>query len=1193
MAPQAAKPLSQKLQRVDERLCVVDGRGNRSVADYIGLAGTKMSLKILRSVRRAISRQRDYSSFDFAYYLICNPDVMASGVNPLTHFLRHGWKEGRNPNGVAKTLLAQMKIGVHYRDTRGGRKILDILDIKGSHFAAPTRAKWRTEVAGYGGLAPEASVFLLNSITIQETDEQSVRSALATLAMSLEDAIDYTARFGSSQGLSRCQWQMINELNGDHQERDQKKSNPIADDSSLNGANGPTLQGIETAWSGFMAYKSVIGDIKSRLHINIRMLLPQEKPDISVVVPVYDVDIKWLDHMIASVRSQTHGNWELILVDDRSNHEIIRDRLVQFACEDARIRTFFREINGGISKATNDAIAIARADFIAFLDCDDVITIDALEKMWTAIRENGYPDALYSDEFKIGMNSEPFDLFAKPQWSNFMLVNYMYTGHFSVIKKSLLVELEKLRSEYDFSQDYDLMLRVAEKTNQIVHVPHFLYGWRVVEGSSSAGGKPYARLSNIAALQAASDRRGWNATAVALPTANKLVFKRDAYPRISIVVPSDSIDNIRSTINSIYLRTSYPNFEIVVVCKSAIRGRIATTIRGDRLLWVDYDKKFNFSEKCNLGAAASTGDVLIFYNDDVRIKSDDWIGGLIDYLYLDNVGAVGPKLLYENETIQHAGMVTGVRGLVGTAFHALPGNTGLYFNFAQCVRNVSVLSGALLAVRREVFLEVSGFDAVNVPIKHSDVDLCLRISDLGYDLVYTPYVSMTHIGHLSLRDDECHDFNNFNRQFREKSDIYILKTFGDKIASDPYFTKTMRDLVYRDSPEPFQVFAQRCESRRSSRDILLVSHDLSASGAPRVLCEIAELLWQAGNYVVVVSPTDGPLCERLKRQRIPVIIDSLAKCSPDWLANFAYDFDHILVNTIEMWQIVAKLRSNSNILWYLHEGEYIDEMASRHPECAELLRSSPRVAAVSPHTARFLEKYGCACDLLETGRDPIRNDGTMCYESDVVRFAMFGSYELRKGQDIAAEAVTKISNEFPRKIELHIFGRMHDPQYRRELGRLYDGHKNIKLHDALPQAEYEKKMAEFDAIILSSRDDPLPLVAMDAMALGKPLIISSTTGTSHYLTHNCSALIAEQNSSQEISQLIMDLAASQDLRRKIGEGGHLIYQQYFTRRHFEGRLSRVFGVGLEDQGPQDLEEFTMPDGAQTAALTVDLATSCP
>ncbi len=550
--------------------------------------------------------------------------------------------------------------------------------------------------------------------------------------------------------------------------------------------------------------------------------------------------------MIASVRSQTHGNWELILVDDRSNHEIIRDRLVQFACEDARIRTFFREINGGISKATNDAIAIARADFIAFLDCDDVITIDALEKMWTAIRENGYPDALYSDEFKIGMNSEPFDLFAKPQWSNFMLVNYMYTGHFSVIKKSLLVELEKLRSEYDFSQDYDLMLRVAEKTNQIVHVPHFLYGWRVVEGSSSAGGKPYARLSNIAALQAASDRRGWNATAVALPTANKLVFKRDAYPRISIVVPSDSIDNIRSTINSIYLRTSYPNFEIVVVCKSAIRGRIATTIRGDRLLWVDYDKKFNFSEKCNLGAAASTGDVLIFYNDDVRIKSDDWIGGLIDYLYLDNVGAVGPKLLYENETIQHAGMVTGVRGLVGTAFHALPGNTGLYFNFAQCVRNVSVLSGALLAVRREVFLEVSGFDAVNVPIKHSDVDLCLRISDLGYDLVYTPYVSMTHIGHLSLRDDECHDFNNFNRQFREKSDIYILKTFGDKIASDPYFTKTMRDLVYRDSPEPFQVFAQRCESRRSSRDILLVSHDLSASGAPRVLCEIAELLGRPG-----------------------------------------------------------------------------------------------------------------------------------------------------------------------------------------------------------------------------------------------------------------------------------------------------------------------------------------------------------
>lgn len=611
------------------------------------------------------------------------------------------------------------------------------------------------------------------------------------------------------------------------------------------------------------------------------------------------------------------------------------------------------------------------------------------------------------------------------------------------------------------------------------------------------------------------------------------------------------------------------------------------------MTWVDFDKQFNFSEKCNLGAAIATGESIIFFNDDVRVRSHDWIDGLIDYLTLDNVAAVGPKLLYEDETIQHAGMVTGVRGLIGTAFHALPEKTNFHFNLAQCVRNVSALSGALLAVKREVFLEASGFDALNTPIKHSDVDLCLRFTDLGYNLVYTPHVTMTHIGHLSLRDDKYYDFHSAERRFKDKSDIYILKKFGDKIASDPFFPASMRGLVYRDSPEPFQIFAQRCKNiQRFKRDILLVSHDLSASGAPRVLCEIAELLWQAGNYVVVVSPTDGPLCERLKGWGIPVLIDSLAKQSPDWLANFANDFDNILVNTIEMWKIVAKTCGNKNLLWYLHEGEYIEEMATRHPECAELLRSSPRVAAVSPHTARFLEKYGCACKLLETGLDPIQGERVMYFERDVVRFAMFGSYELRKGQDIAAEAMTRISDDFPKKIELHIFGRTHDSHYRSELGRLYGAHGNIKFRDALPQAEYEKMMAEFDAIIVSSRDDPLPLVAIDAMSLGKPLIISSSTGTSHYLTHNCSALIAEQNSSEEISRLIMDLAASSDMRSKIGQGGRLIYQKYFTRGHFKDRFNKVFGVKLENQELLSLEERTTVVEGETASLAVNIATSC-
>lgn len=1123
-----------------------------------------MNSRIIKLVGDVFDDQKDYKSFNFAYYLSCNPDVSASGVNPLRHYLRHGWREGRNPNNVAKSLLAQIKIGIDYRDKRGGKKILRLLDSKGSHFAAPTHPKWRAEIAHYDGLSPEASVFVSNCLKIESTDEQAVHYALANLQMSLDDAIEYMARFGNGFEMVRHQRELLVERGVARQEQRQPDPFSLALGSSPSTADHSSAEYSEPNLLKDMRYKAVVSDIKNRLQAVIAPSEPIGRPDLSVIVPVYDVDVTWLDQMVASVRGQTYKAWELILVDDRSTREILRDRLIQFSSEDPRIKTFFRKVNGGISAATNDAIAMAAADYVAFLDCDDILTCDALEKIWAAIKVNGYPDVIYSDEFKVDMSNEPFDLFAKPEWSYFTLTNSMYTGHLSVISKSFLSKMGGLRSEFDFSQDYDLMLRASEQTDRILHVPHYLYGWRVIEGSGSAGGKPYARLSNIAALQDAAIRRGWNATAVGLPTANKLVFRSDRSTMVSIIVPSDNIDNIKQSIYSIFLGTEYENYEIVVVTKTVISERISRSITDRRVKWIAYDMPFNFSAKCNAGAEAADGKYLIFFNDDVRIISEDWLDGLINFAQLDRVGAVSPKLIYEHGRIQHAGMVTGVRGLIGTAFHWLPSDTVAYFNFAQCVRNVSVLSGALLAMRRDLFLKIGGFDAENAPIKHSDVDLCLRILEHGYDLVYTPHVELTHIGHLSLQHDAANDFHSTDRTTKNKADIYLLKRFGERIAKDPFFTEKMRDLLYADSPEPFQIFAGAQRLHWNKQDILLISHDLSASGAPRVLCELAETLWQAGHYVVVVSPTDGPLRHRLSAKGITVIIDSLAKSSPSWLASFAYDFDQTIVNTIVMWRVVAETKVRSDVLWYIHEGEYIDEVARRYPACKSLLRSSPRVAVVSRHAANYVEKYNCCCDLLEIGLDRLEGDARCEIGERSVKFAMFGSYEPRKGQDIATDAFAIASRKPDLDIQLHMYGRPHDMHFRNELEVICAGVKGVRMYPELSQEEYENKISGYDVIVVTSRDDSLSLVALAAMSIGIPLIVSSTTGISYYLKDGESALIARNNSAQEVAELMIKIATDHRLRRDIGAAGQRIYQSNFTKRHFKDRLSTLLEIDLSE-----------------------------
>ncbi len=881
---------------------------------------------------------------------------------------------------------------------------------------------------------------------------------------------------------------------------------------------------------------------------------------ISVLLPIYRAPVVFLERAIQSVLRQTYANWELCFVDDCSKSPELAEVLAHYAALDPRIKGVMASVNKGIAGATNRALENATGDYVALLDHDDMLTHDAFELIAKAIDADPTIDWLYSDECKIGDDDEPGELMTKPDWSPMLLTAVMYTGHLTVYRTSLVRKIGGFRSAFDFSQDYDLALRIAETDPKVHHVSEILYGWRMIAGSAAVGDKPTARLSNIGALQSAMDRRGWPGEAVALPTANRaLAAEATTGARVSIIIPSDNARHICQAVMSIIAGTSYDDYEVLVVTNSRTAAECGAVIGSPRVRFVPFDKPYNFSAKCNAGGAVATGDYLIFHNDDVLVISSDWIQAIIEPLRREGVGAVAPKLLYENARIQHGGMVTGVRKLFGTAFHTYPRMTNAHMNYAQSVREVSILCGACVAIGTPLFRKMEGWDEINAPIAHSDVDFCFRVRELGYSCVYTPHAELTHIGHVSRAVDPNKPKKAFKRA---KEDIFSLKRFPEMTAYDPYFPAGMRDVLYVDSQEPFNVYpAPKWEG--TGEDILIVSHDLTNSGAPRVVYDMAVALKEAGHFVVVLSETDGPMRERLQEQGITVIIDSLALTGHPTVRDFVVNFDKVIANTIVAWRVVEQLSVNADIYWYIHETALIDEMIAAFPAILSLLASDVRVLAATRRTARYLKTHRIEADVLETASEMptvVAQPGSLP-RTKKVRIGVFGTLERRKGQDIAASAFALIDPKIRRRAELIFFGRSHDRDFeaaqRADFGKI-DG---IVFGGEAKKLDYWKRMMEMDIVLVPSRDDALPMVSSDALALAKTVVCSDGAGVSDYVEDGVSAYVFASERPQELANLLEKLIVDEGMRVSVRDAGRAVFDRWFTMRHFRNRLDTVLGLG--------------------------------
>lgn len=519
----------------------------------------------------------------------------------------------------------------------------------------------------------------------------------------------------------------------------------------------------------------------------------QYRPKISIITPVYNVDPIWLNSCIQSVCSQWYDNWELCLYDDASTSPETMKCLQSWEDKDARIKIQYGKINAHISKASNQAVAMATGEFIGLLDNDDEITEDALFYVVQALNMNPQIDMIYSDEDKIDIQNQFCDPHFKPDWSPDLLLSYMYTCHFSVYRKSMVEEVGGFREGYEGSQDYDLALRITEKTKNIFHIPHVLYHWRKLPTStaSSLTAKKYIQKSTEKTLDSAMKRRN---------IEGKLEWKNELgryqihraiknKKKVSIIIPfKDKSHLLKTCVESIFHRTEYPHFEIILVSNNSTEKAVFDYVqqlkeKHNNVFFYEYNIPFNYSKINNWAVQHATGEYILFLNNDIEVIEKDWLTAMVEQVQREEVGAVGAKLLFENGMVQHAGVILGLGGVAGHAHKYFPREHSGYFQRLQVVHNVSACTAACLLVKKEVFLEVHGFNEVELKVAFNDVDLCLKIREKGYLIVFTPYALLYHYESITRGHEDTAE-----KQQRFATEIdYMKKTWGEILEQDPYY----------------------------------------------------------------------------------------------------------------------------------------------------------------------------------------------------------------------------------------------------------------------------------------------------------------------------------------------------------------------------------------------------------------------
>lgn len=528
------------------------------------------------------------------------------------------------------------------------------------------------------------------------------------------------------------------------------------------------------------------------------------RPKISIITPVYNPSKEWLKSCIESVINQTYDNWELCLADDASTKLYIKKILQKYSKQDERIKVIYRPKNGHISRASNSALKIATGEFIALLDHDDDLAPHALFKIVKVLNKNKKIDFIYTDEDKVELNGKHVDPFFKPNWSPDMLLSTNYLCHLCVIRKKLIDEVGEFRIGYEGSQDYDLFLRITEKTKNIYHIPDILYSWRKVPGSTATvySTKNYCDQASIKAIQDAMIRRKLETTVKKglVDGTFRVKYKIKGKPLVSIIIPTkDKVDFLKRCIKSILSKSTYTNYEIIIVDtgsnESDTKKYYKTLKKITKIKFLNWQRIFNYSSVNNFAVKKAKGEYILLLNNDTEVITPDWIESMLEHAQRKEIGAVGVKLLYPNNTIQHVGVILGIkggkidRGIAGHALKTYP-DTPLHqslLNSKDIVRDYSAVTAACLMVSKKKYNEVGGLDE-KFRIAFNDVDFNLKLMKKGYLNLYTPYTKLYHHESISVGTPEngTRDLNEFSKEI-----TLMIKKWDKLLQNDPFYNKNL------------------------------------------------------------------------------------------------------------------------------------------------------------------------------------------------------------------------------------------------------------------------------------------------------------------------------------------------------------------------------------------------------------------
>lgn len=513
----------------------------------------------------------------------------------------------------------------------------------------------------------------------------------------------------------------------------------------------------------------------------------ERSPTFSIITPVHNVDETWLRKCLDSVVNQIYGNWQFCIADDASTAEHVRRVLEEYQARDERIDVRYLSENRGIAGATNAALEMATGDYIALLDNDDELTVDALYQVALLINEHPEADMIYSDEDKINQAGNLCEPFFKPGWSPNLLLSEMYTCHLGVYRRSIAEKIGLFREGFEGSQDYDFVLRFTEVTDRIFHIERVLYHWRIIPGSTAE--KYDSKDSDIPSLKAlthAMHRRGIEGIVergIEMGTF-RLRPVISGVPLVSIIIPTrDKTELLTRCLASIEKRTTWPNYEIIVVDNGSREARTKEYLDSlrprDRHRIIEFDGPFNYSAINNAAAREASGEFLVFLNNDTEVETGDWLESMMEVLALPDAGAAGANLLFPDDSVQHAGIIMGLGGIANPAFYKTQQGSDTYFNLSLVIRDYSAVTGACMMVRSSVFTELGGFDDENLPVAYNDIDFCLRLIESGYRVVYTPFAILYH--------DEA-----ASRGYREDPETAFMRDkWEDVINHDSYYNRNL------------------------------------------------------------------------------------------------------------------------------------------------------------------------------------------------------------------------------------------------------------------------------------------------------------------------------------------------------------------------------------------------------------------